>query len=141
MINATIESYSVSCRFRLYGNDTIKIRQVNILGLKFCLSGLQMALKCADIGHLAAAPELHKKWAKRLEEELFLQGDMERERGMPISPLMDRTSPKGGVTRSQVCSKTSLVCGCAEVIWDDTAYLCSTIYPADVVGIVFSGCK
>ena len=32
-----------------------------------------MALKCADIGHLAAKPEVHKRWALLLEEEFFLQ--------------------------------------------------------------------
>ena len=32
-----------------------------------------MLLKCADIGHLAAEPEIHKKWAYQLEEEFFQQ--------------------------------------------------------------------
>lgn len=32
-----------------------------------------MALKCADLGHLAASPEVHKRWAHLLEEEFFLQ--------------------------------------------------------------------
>ena len=30
-------------------------------------------LKCADIGHLAAAPADHKRWAYQLEEEFFQQ--------------------------------------------------------------------
>ncbi len=34
---------------------------------------LQVALKCADIGHLAATPDVHKRWAYLLEEEFFLQ--------------------------------------------------------------------
>ena len=29
-------------------------------------------------------------WVKRLEEELFRQGDRERAAKMPVSPLMDR---------------------------------------------------
>ncbi len=33
----------------------------------------QVALKCADIGHLAATPDVHKRWAYLLEEEFFLQ--------------------------------------------------------------------
>ena len=37
-----------------------------------CLT-LQVALKCADIGHLAAIPDVHKRWAYLLEEEFFLQ--------------------------------------------------------------------
>lgn len=32
-----------------------------------------MLLKCADIGHLAADLETHKKWAYQLEEEFFQQ--------------------------------------------------------------------
>lgn len=34
---------------------------------------LQMLLKCADIGHLAAAPANHRRWALYLEEEFFQQ--------------------------------------------------------------------
>lgn len=71
---------------------------------------MQMALKMADIGHLSAPRELHKMWAARLEDELFLQGDAEKAAGLPISPLMDRTSPKGGVTRSQVIFHRNLGC-------------------------------
>ena len=33
----------------------------------------QMVLKCADIGHLAADPKTHKRWAYHLEEEFFRQ--------------------------------------------------------------------
>ena len=41
-----------------------------------CLTGLvlvQMLLKCADIGHLAADVSTHKRWAYQLEEEFFRQ--------------------------------------------------------------------
>ena len=34
---------------------------------------MQMVLKCADIGHLAAPAETHKRWAFQLEEEFFRQ--------------------------------------------------------------------
>ena len=34
---------------------------------------MQMILKCADIGHLAAAPKTHMRWAYQLEEEFFRQ--------------------------------------------------------------------
>ena len=58
-----------------------------------------MALKCADLGHLASAESVHLKWVGLLEEEMFRQGDKEKARGYPVSPLMDRT--KTGITRSQ----------------------------------------
>ncbi|KAA6425466.1 MAG: hypothetical protein FRX49_04364, partial [Trebouxia sp. A1-2] len=61
----------------------------------------QMVLKCADIGHLAADIHTHKRWAFQLEEEFFRQGDREKECGLPVSPLMDRTL-QGGMTRSQI---------------------------------------
>ncbi|KAK9805235.1 hypothetical protein WJX72_007972 [[Myrmecia] bisecta] len=60
----------------------------------------QAALKVADISHLAHAMPVHLEWVGRLEQELFLQGDCERQRGLPISPLMDRNGE--GITRSQV---------------------------------------
>ncbi|KAL6759494.1 hypothetical protein V8C86DRAFT_2573451 [Haematococcus lacustris] len=60
---------------------------------------LQMALKCADLGHLAHSRDVHRRWVTLLEEELFLQGDQERALGLPVSALMDRT--KGGITKSQ----------------------------------------
>ena len=59
-----------------------------------------MALKCADLGHLAAPWPVHQKWVAGLEEELFKQGDTEKQLEMPISPLMDRS--KDGITKSQV---------------------------------------
>ena len=59
-----------------------------------CRSG-----KCADLGHLTASREVHRRWVTRLETEFFAQGDREREALLPISPLMDRT--KEGVTKSQ----------------------------------------
>ncbi|GBF94222.1 hypothetical protein Rsub_06492 [Raphidocelis subcapitata] len=64
------------------------------------LLSLQMALKCADVGHLTGALPVHKRWVERLEQEFFHQGDVERANGMPISPLFDRDH--AGITRSQV---------------------------------------
>ena len=58
-----------------------------------------MALKCADLGHLASPQRVHRQWVHLLEEEMFRQGDLEKERGYVVSPLMDRD--KGGITKSQ----------------------------------------
>lgn len=34
---------------------------------------MQVALKCADLGHVAAPWPIHWQWVKCLEEEMFLQ--------------------------------------------------------------------
>jgi len=61
---------------------------------------LQMAIKCADLGHCTAALNVHKKWVAQLEEEFFRQGDVEQANHMSISPLFDRNQQ--GITKSQV---------------------------------------
>jgi hypothetical protein len=43
---------------------------------------------------------LHIKWSVRVQEEFFEQGDDERQRGLPISPWMDRTAPN--LPKSQI---------------------------------------
>mmetsp|Transcript_19671 Transcript_19671/g.40067 ORF Transcript_19671/g.40067 Transcript_19671/m.40067 type:complete len:698 (+) Transcript_19671:290-2383(+) len=60
---------------------------------------LQGAIKVADIGHLYAMHEVHITWSERLEEEMWRQGDVEKESSMKVSFLMDRDKP--GVTKSQ----------------------------------------
>merc|ERR1712125_109673 len=61
---------------------------------------LQIAMKCADLGHLALDWTLHLKWVRRLECEFFAQGDREKQLGLPVSFLMDREKP--GASKSQV---------------------------------------
>ncbi|KAA6419051.1 MAG: hypothetical protein FRX49_11014 [Trebouxia sp. A1-2] len=41
-----------------------------------CADDIRMILKCADIGHLTAAPRTHKRWAVQLEEEFFRQASL-----------------------------------------------------------------
>ena len=48
----------------------------------------QGAIKVADIGHLYAPKEVHIKWSERLEEEMWLQGDVEKQRDMKVLTLM-----------------------------------------------------
>jgi cAMP-specific phosphodiesterase 4/calcium/calmodulin-dependent 3',5'-cyclic nucleotide phosphodiesterase len=62
---------------------------------------LQVALKCADLGHLSLCWSSHLRWVRRLEEEFFAQGDKERDMHAPeISFLMDRKKP--GASETQV---------------------------------------
>jgi len=53
----------------------------------------QFALKVADIGHCMLPLDQHKFWVGNLETEFFNQGDLEKEAGVSISPLMDRNKP------------------------------------------------
>ena len=60
---------------------------------------LQMLVKIADLGHLASPSKVHRKWVALLEEEMFRQGDLEREQNMTVSDFMDRT--REGISTSQ----------------------------------------
>ena len=51
---------------------------------------ISAALKVCDVGHLMKATAIHRKWAFRIEEEMFSVGDMEAERGMEKSMFCDR---------------------------------------------------
>jgi len=55
------------------------------------VASLQLALKAADIGHLAMPWKHHLVWVSKLENEFFTQGDMEKALNhSPVSFLMDR---------------------------------------------------
>jgi cAMP-specific phosphodiesterase 4 len=60
---------------------------------------LQLVLKCCDLSHLSYDFDLHVLWVKRLQEEMFLQGEKEDLIGLAISQLCDRTKP--GIITSQ----------------------------------------
>lgn len=59
---------------------------------KFRILAVQICLKCADIGHGAKTLSLHKNWTAKIQKEFFNQGDLEKEKGVPVSPLFDRDS-------------------------------------------------
>ena len=61
---------------------------------------LPLCIKCADLAHVTLPWKQHREWVKRLEQEFFLQGDAERNKGIRISPMMDRTKP--GVSAAQI---------------------------------------
>eukprot|EP00241_Pyramimonas_parkeae_P023138 CAMPEP_0114296950 /NCGR_PEP_ID=MMETSP0059-20121206/11594_1 /TAXON_ID=36894 /ORGANISM="Pyramimonas parkeae, Strain CCMP726" /LENGTH=285 /DNA_ID=CAMNT_0001419151 /DNA_START=33 /DNA_END=890 /DNA_ORIENTATION=+ len=81
----------------------------------------QFAVKVADIGHCMLPLDQHKFWVGNLEMEFFNQGDLEKEAGVPISPLMDRTKP--GPTNG------SNQAGFFEVIVVPTIFLWQTLFP------------
>lgn len=51
---------------------------------------LAFALKCSDVAHSTKPFDLHLQWTLRINEEFFLQGDVERELQLPCSPFCDR---------------------------------------------------
>lgn len=52
---------------------------------------LQIFMHMADLGHTCRPWDIHKDLVIDLEEEFFRQGDKERELGVPIMPMMDRS--------------------------------------------------
>mmetsp|Transcript_64897 Transcript_64897/g.201017 ORF Transcript_64897/g.201017 Transcript_64897/m.201017 type:complete len:504 (+) Transcript_64897:160-1671(+) len=58
---------------------------------------LQIFMHQADLGHTCRAWDIHKELVVNLEEEFFRQGDQERELGVPLMPLMDRTKDSAAV--------------------------------------------
>ncbi|XP_037297696.1 calcium/calmodulin-dependent 3',5'-cyclic nucleotide phosphodiesterase 1 isoform X3 [Manduca sexta] len=51
-----------------------------------------LVLHCCDISHPAKRWDLHHRWTMSLLDEFFLQGDKERDLGLPFSPLCDRNN-------------------------------------------------
>ena len=52
---------------------------------------MQMLLKAADISNVTKPFEVSKKWAIAVTEEFYQQGDKEKERGVAVLPMFDRT--------------------------------------------------
>jgi hypothetical protein len=51
---------------------------------------LQVLLKCSDISNVVRPCEVYQKWAFRVADEFFAQGDREKNLGMQVAPMMDR---------------------------------------------------
>ena len=61
---------------------------------------LQNLVHCADLSNPTKPLDLYRRWTDRIMEEFFKQGDLERERGMDISPMCDKHTAT--VEKSQV---------------------------------------
>lgn len=62
---------------------------------------LSYALKCADLGYMAKEMDLHVRWSNLARDELFKQGDLEKEQGLTVSIYCDRNNtniPKSNVS-------------------------------------------
>ncbi|KAI9342243.1 hypothetical protein BDR26DRAFT_836511 [Obelidium mucronatum] len=60
--------------------DDVKDRQLT----------LNIFIKCGDISNAAKSLPVCKKWAYKIMEEFFKQGDEEKKNGYPVSMFMDR---------------------------------------------------
>ena len=61
---------------------------------------LSMCLHSADVGNPAKPWQLSCEWSARVMDEFFRQGDTEMERGLPVSPFMDRS--KTDIAKCQI---------------------------------------
>eukprot|EP00727_Mastigamoeba_balamuthi_P013893 m51a1_g9126 putative high affinity cgmp-specific 3 -cyclic phosphodiesterase 9a-like (149) ;mRNA; f:2749-3195 len=64
------------------------------------LSLMQMLIKASDVNNIAKPAPVYAEWTSLVLQEFFMQGDREKEMGMPVSAFMDRTQPNVG--KSQV---------------------------------------
>ena len=53
---------------------------------------LELALHACDVSNSVKSFDVVRKWTYLLFEEFFHQGDLEKEAGLPISMLCDRTT-------------------------------------------------
>ncbi|CAM9207410.1 unnamed protein product, partial [Scytosiphon promiscuus] len=51
---------------------------------------MQMVIKVADVSHPMKPWDLHERWTRLITEEFHRQGDLEAEKGIPVSPLCSR---------------------------------------------------
>lgn len=81
---------------------------------------LQCLVHCSDLSNPAKPLELYRQWTERITEEFFLQGDLEREKGIDISPMCDRNN--ASIEKSQVGFIDYIV----QPLWETWAEL---VYP------------
>ncbi|XP_036374524.1 high affinity cAMP-specific 3',5'-cyclic phosphodiesterase 7A-like isoform X2 [Megalops cyprinoides] len=81
---------------------------------------LQMALKCADICNPCRPWDLSKQWSKKVTEEFFHQGDVEKKLRLEVSQLCDRQSDS--VANIQIGFMTFVV----EPLFAEWARFCDT---------------
>ncbi|KAF4655540.1 hypothetical protein FOL47_009398 [Perkinsus chesapeaki] len=64
--------------------DTFPSREEDVLLL------LSVSLRVADLSWACRPQQIYCRWAEKFLEELFLQGDLEKVMGSPVSPFCDR---------------------------------------------------
>lgn len=72
---------------RLKASSTTSIEQQEEERLLLC----NALIKCADISNVARPFHWGTQWAELLVKEFIFQGDLEKELGLPVSPMNDRS--------------------------------------------------
>jgi len=62
------------------------------VSLSYSWKIMKFLMHMADISNLAKRKSISIRWTNRVLSEFFRQGDREKESGLPISPLCDRTT-------------------------------------------------
>ncbi len=81
---------NVVTQFNLHKKEIPKLNPHEEVNEAVVLVFQKCILKCADLSNAMRPPKVAKKWAQKICEEFFLQGDRERALNIPISPNMDR---------------------------------------------------
>lgn len=76
----------------LFSNRSKKSKIFDRLKSEDRLLLMKLSLKCADVGNPARPYRISKKWTEHVMNEFFLQGDLEKTAGLPVSSFMDRES-------------------------------------------------
>jgi len=63
---------------------------------------LSIAIKMADISNCSRPQNLYLQWAKKIADEFYNQGDVERKMHYTVSPFMDRTTHKTDFPKGQM---------------------------------------
>ena len=88
---------------------------------------LMYMLHLSDISGSGKGPHLFMKWTERVMDEFFLQGDVEAELGLDISPLCDRKTTS--IPESQVGFIQYVVLPSYEVLGLCVAFVEQTVLP------------
>ncbi len=92
MLIQMVISTDLAYHFELISNVQSKIMSENFPqdNLEDRLTILTFTLHCADLSKAARPLNTYLSWSEFLINEFYVQGDMEKELGLPISPFNDR---------------------------------------------------